>query len=603
MKVPFIPHKEKYKLDYRAEKTLPQGLFSYIKMVMSRDPAMWAYLVVTDILHAVRYPIAFVIMGMVIDSLSAASDIGTIPSGIWGLVAVLFAVLLIGELCHLIPHYTSFDWIKRVRPQLRSDMMLYAMDHPFTYFQDHFAGSLARRISEGVEKIPDLNSQIRWEILLNLVGMVVSGLVLLGVSWIYSLIIMIFLISIALPILFYLRKMKDKTEVFSSARSAVSGQIVDTLSNISVVKSFANEGYEMRAHEEVSEREMKAWHKMLRVYLMLDNWRRIALVLFGVAMMAACLLGWQYGLITIGEIATIMGLAFSFTSYAWAISFGIIHTSQSFGYLSDTLKTIAVPIDLKDHTTSEKLNVTSGEINISNLTFKYTDKDVLENLSLHIKSGERIGLVGISGAGKSTLINLIQRMFLVPDGSIFIDGQDINAVTQKSLRRSIALIPQDTSMFHRTIRENIRYGNLRATDEEVVRAAELANAHEFIISLPQGYDTKVGERGVKLSGGQRQRIAIARALLKDAPILILDEATSALDTHSERLIQKSLENLMKGKTVIAIAHRLSTIANLDRIVVMAHGRIAEEGTHQELLERKGLYAELWAMQTDGFLPE
>ena len=235
--------------------------------------------------------------------------------------------------------------------------------------------------------------------------MVVSGLVLLGVSWIYSLIIMILLISIALPILFYLRKMKDKTEVFSSARSAVSGQIVDTLSNISVVKSFANEGYEMRAHEEVSEREMKAWHKMLRVYLMLDNWRRIALVLFGVAMMAACLLGWQYGLITIGEIATIMGLAFSFTSYAWAISFGIIHTSQSFGYLSDTLKTIAVPIDLKDHTTSEKLNVTSGEINISNLTFKYTDKDVLENLSLHIKSGERIGLVGISGAGKSTLIS------------------------------------------------------------------------------------------------------------------------------------------------------------------------------------------------------
>ena len=329
----------------------------------------------------------------------------------------------------------------------------------------------------------------------------------------------------------------------------------------------------------------------------------MSLVVFGSGMMVACVLGWQKGLITLGDIATIMGLSFNFTANAWNLSFGIIHVMESLGYLNDSLKTLIKPHSVSDAPDAPALCVEQGAIEFRHVHFEYENKAVFTDLNLQIKAGQRVGLVGHSGAGKSTLINLIQRFYDIQSGEILIDGQNIARVTQSSLRRNIAVIPQDTSLFHRSIMDNIRYGRLDASDEEVLEAAKKAHAHGFIEELPEGFETHVGERGVKLSGGQRQRIAIARAILKDAPILILDEATSALDSESEQEIQAALQNLMADKTVIAIAHRLSTIQNLDRLLVMKEGRIIEDGAHGALLAGGGVYQKLWAMQSGGFLPE
>jgi len=350
---------------------------------------------------------------------------------------------------------------------------------------------------------------------------------------------------------------------------------------------------------------MKAWNKSLRVFLMLDNYRRATLVLFGSGMLFACIAGWQNGLITIGEMSTIMGLTFSFTGTAWYLSFGIIHLSESYGYLNDSLTTLIKPHGVTDREDAKPLTIKDATIEFDKVHFDYgadaEGRPVFEDLNLTIPVGQRVGLIGPSGAGKSSFVNLIQRFFDVKSGAIRIDGQDISEVTQESLRKHIAVIPQDTALFHRTIMENIRYGRLDASDEDVIEAARRAHAIDFINELPQGFDTLVGERGVKLSGGQRQRIAIARAILKNAPILILDEATSALDSESEKLLQASLEELMRGKTVIAVAHRLSTINTMDRLLVMDQEKIVEDGTHDELLKINGTYARLWGMQSGGFL--
>ena len=593
----------KYTFNYVPSKTIPAGLMAYMGMVIKRDPWLWVFLIVTDIIHSLRYPASYFLMGLIIDLLESHPMGAPVPQEVWTYTWLMFAVLFIGEMCHLLPHYVTFNWMERIRPALRSDLMSYTLDHSFTYFQDHFAGSLARKISEGVEKIPNLSTQIRWEIMLPLVGMTSSAALLLKVSWMYGALVFVFLGIIVLPVFLKLKKLRDKSQEFSDVRSSVSGQIVDTLSNIATVKSFAHEEVEMAAHKKISETEMKAWHKMLRVFLMLDNYRRMTLVLFGGGMMAACIVGWQRELITLGEIATIMGIAFSFTASAWNMSFGIIHVSESLGYLNDSLQTLIKPHFVEDREGASEMKVKKGKIAFKNVTFNYSGQPVFQNLSVIIAPHQRIGLIGPSGAGKSTFISLIQRFFDIQKGSISIDGQDISAVTQNSLRLQIAVIPQDTSLFHRSLMENIRYGRLDASDEEVIEAAKKAYAHDFITRLPLAYETLVGERGIKLSGGQRQRIAIARAILKNAPILILDEATSALDSESERLIKKSLEELMKEKTVIAIAHRLSTISHLDRLLVMQQGTIVEDGSHDELIEQGGLYARLWKMQSGGFLKD
>lgn len=600
----------KYTLNHTPNTDIPSGLFAYVRMVVARNPRMWLFFIATDVLHGIRYPIAFFLTGKIIDDITDLPAGASIPHDVWSYVGMMFAVLFIGELAHAVPHYWTFNWWKRARAELRSDLFAYTIKHSFTYFQNHFAGSLARKISEGIEKAMNLNEQLRWNILLPLVSMSTSAFVLFSVSPFFGMTVGVFLALILFPVFMKRGKLQTKSQVFADSCSDVAGQLVDSLTNIASVKSYANEAQEMAEHTRVSEVQMKAWHKMLRVFLMIDNYRRMTFVVFGSGMMALCLLAWQHGMISLGDIAVIMGISFSFTGSAWHLGGGIIRVSEGLGYLNDSLATLIKPHSVDDKEDAGLLSVPHGEIAFCDVCFDYGSgeeaegRPVFTDLNITIPSGQRIGLIGSSGAGKSSFVNLIQRFFDVNSGLISIDGKDIRDVTQSSLRQNIAIIPQDTALFHRTIMENIRYGRLGATDEEVIAAAEQAHARDFIDDLPQGFETMVGERGVKLSGGQRQRIAIARAVLKDAPILILDEATSALDSESEKLLQASLETLMKGKTVIAIAHRLSTINTMDRLLVMDGGRLLEDGTHNELLTiDDGIYARLWGMQSGGFLPK
>lgn len=309
------------------------------------------------------------------------------------------------------------------------------------------------------------------------------------------------------------------------------------------------------------------------------------------------------GDLTTGNVAMIFPVTIQLTEITWKISTEFSSFFQRLGEVEEGMEAITKSHDTTDILNAADLERVNGSISFDNVSFSYDQKKVFNDFGLAIPKGQKLGLVGQSGAGKSSLVSILLRLYDIQSGSITIDGQDISKVTQESLRRNIAVIPQDTSLFHRTLMDNIRYGRLDASDAEVIEAAKKAHAHDFVSKLPDGYQTMVGERGVKLSGGQRQRTAIARAILKDAPILILDEATSALDSESEKAIQDSLKTLMEGKTVIAIAHRLSTIAHLDRIIVMDDGQIVEDGTHDELIKNDRHYAMLWSMQSGGFLQQ
>ncbi len=597
-----MENKNKYSFNYTPNTHIPSGMLEYIKMVVRRNPRMWVFLLFTDIIHALRYPLSVYCLGKIIDILSKLESAVYVPNDVWIYTGFIFCFLFIGEMMHLVFHYVTFNWIERARAELRSDIFAYTLKHSYSYFQNHFAGSLARKISEGIEKALDLNDQLRWQILIPTVHMVASAIIIFTISWIYGFFVFLFIFAIIGPVILKLRKLQEKSRIFADSSSQVSGQIVDSLSNIFSAKSYANEKHEMEEHARVSEIQMKAWHKMLRVFLSLDNYRRITLTLFGSGTIAACVIGWQHGIITVGEVAIISNMFLGFITAAWQVSFGIIHVAETLGYLNDSLTTLIKPHSVDDQENAQPLKIEKAEIKFKDVDFNYEGKNVFQNLNIIISPGQRIGLIGPSGAGKSTFVNLIQRFFDIQDGSISIGGQNIKEVTQESLRSQIAIIPQDISLFHRSIMENIRYGRFDASDEDIIEAARRAHATEFIDLLPQGFGTMVGERGVKLSGGQRQRIAIARAILKDAPILILDEATSALDSESEQLLGESLDMLMKEKTVIAIAHRLSTINRLDRLIVMQDGYIIEDGTHKALIEQSGLYNKLWTMQSGGFLP-
>jgi len=329
----------------------------------------------------------------------------------------------------------------------------------------------------------------------------------------------------------------------------------------------------------------------------------VLLFLFATLMFWRLVTQWGEGMVTTGEFVLVLALMTNITGTLLFIGRAFNATARTAGEMREGLEDIMVPYEIVDTKAASPVEVEGGQIEWRDVTFKFDELAVFENFNLTIKPKQKIGLVGSSGAGKSTFVSLLLRQHNILTGQILIDGQDISTITQDSLREAIALVPQEPSLFHRTIKENIAYGKPGATDNEIIEVAKKAEAHDFIMRLPLQYDTLVGERGVKLSGGQKQRVAIARAMLKNAPILILDEATSALDSTSERAIQKALHILMEGKTVIAIAHRLSTLREMDRIVVLDNGEITEDGNHDELLAKKGQYAELWAHQAGGFIIE
>ncbi|KHT48263.1 ABC transporter ATP-binding protein [Vibrio sinaloensis] len=484
----------------------------------------------------------------------------------------------------------------------------YLLKQSINFYQDDFAGRVATKVMQTSLAVRETVMKTM-DVFVYVSVYFTAMIVLLAQADIRLMIPMMIWLGCYVAIqIYFVPKLKKVASEQADARSTMTGRIVDSYTNIATVKLFSHSKRETEYAEKGMRGFLDTVYKQMRLVTGFDVAVEITnyLLVFSVGALSIYL--WMDGSISVGSIAIAIALALRINGMSMWIMWEVGALFENMGTVVDGMKTLSKPIDIQDKDNARPLTVEQGGIEFDNVSFHYGDKTkgVISNLNLNIKPGEKVGLVGRSGAGKSTLVNLLLRFHDVESGKIKIDGQVISDVTQDSLRAKIGMVTQDTSLLHRSIRDNILYGNPDATEEDLLRATKQAHAHEFIETLSDpfgntGYDAQVGERGVKLSGGQRQRIAISRVLLKDAPLLILDEATSALDSEVEAAIQESLNELMEGKTVIAIAHRLSTIAAMDRLIVLDKGEVVEQGTHQELVQSGGIYAQLWNHQTGGFI--
>ncbi len=492
----------------------------------------------------------------------------------------------------------------RLRAKIRKSLFSYLQHHSHRYFVSHFAGSLANRIAE----VSTSCMHALWTITFDFYPLIIKSSVALVILFSASnkLAGMLTLwLAIYIWVSFILaKKCRVYSKAFAAARSAVTGKVVDSVTNVMNAKMFARRKYEENYLDCYLSEEVD---HALRTYWYMEKLRwfqYIAAMILMVSMVGYALVIWDENELTVGEFSMVAGIAIMLIEAARGLSRSFLEFFEYIGNVSDGVTVFIQPHEIVDKPDAPTLSVNAGEIKFTDVTFTYHEGlQVFRQLNVTIKPRQQVGLVGFSGSGKSTFVNLILRLFEPEAGQISIDSQNILSVTQDSLRENVSMIPQDPMLFHRTLMENIRYGRLEASDADVISAAKKAHAHDFILQTENGYDSLVGERGVKLSGGQRQRIAIARAILKHAPILILDEATSSLDSVTERKIQQGLDYLMSDKTVVVVAHRLSTIAHLDRILVFNDGAIIEDGSHVQLLADNGHYARLWNMQAGGFLPE
>lgn len=522
---------------------------------------------------------------------------------LWAPVTCFVGLSLLGVIIYRLIDYAWMYLNPGVKRYAGDLLMQRMMLHSHQLYQEHFTGSITARIKEVMSGIPDLIKLIGDGFFSYLIILPTSIYIIAQIhpflSWTLAIWLVIF-ISLS----YLLAKGVKKYAANSAkARSKVMGAFVDILGNMMSVRLFAAKHFEKsylaKFLDEYYIADIQRDWYILKMFALLGT-------SFVIYISVSCFWlidAFSKGQVIVGDFALVLSLSITLIDRLWNFSRDISKLSDLLGTLTQSLKLMLSPIQILDQDNAPDLDIKEGTIAFENVQFGYEEnKPLFQNKTVKIKSGEKVGLVGYSGSGKTTFVHLILRLFDVNEGRILIDGQDIQDVAQESLRRSIGFIPQDPSLFHRSLLENIRYGS-HATEDEVIEAAKKAFAHEFILALPKGYASLVGERGIKLSGGQRQRIAIARAFLKNAPILILDEATSQLDSVTENVIQYSLQALMHGKTTIVIAHRLSTLLQMDRILVFDKGKIAQDGTHEQLLKQPGQYQILWNAQVGGFLPE
>ncbi len=524
---------------------------------------------------------------------------------LWGMTILVLVVMPIVVVMHsMLFHQSLFI---NMTSAIRWQAHRYLLGQSHNFYQNEFAGRLATKLMQTSESLRETVMKLLDVLLYVLVYLSGMAVLIMSADWRLSLPLGVWILCYLFLLCVQVPKLKQHASLQADAQSEMTGRIVDSYTNFHTLKLFAHSEREHEYARRSMQGFLDAVYPLMRriTGLNITLWILNALLIFSTAALSIVL--WQDGSVTAGAITIAVSLTLRLKSLSQFIMWEIANLFRNIGTVQDGQGMLALPQSLVDKPDAHELKVARGAIDFSAVNFGYdADRPVIEDLSLRIKAGEKVGVVGSSGAGKSTLISLLLRLYDLDRGDIRIDDQSVTDVTQESLRAAIGVVSQDTSLLHRSIRENLLYGRPDASDEEMRDAARMAHADEFIPLLHdaagrQGYDAHVGERGVKLSGGQRQRIAIARVLLKNAPILVLDEATSALDSESELAIQENLAVLMEGKTVIAIAHRLSTIAAMDRLIVMDQGRIVEQGSHQELLEQGGRYARLWQHQSGGFL--
>ena len=586
----------------------PTGLGAFYWHFARQAKGLFAALFVAGFVVALLDSMIPVFVGRVV-TLVTASAPERLFADSWPVLAGMAAVLLLVRPLAITTQnlITNQAIAANVGNLIRWQNHWHVARQSWAFFQNDFAGRIASKVMQtGPAMRESLVALITGVWYIVVYG--ASAIVLLASAdgWLALPVLLWFAGYLALLRVFVPR-MRDRSKEVSEARSVLTGRIVDTYTNILTVKLFARARNEDAYVRDAVDEHTGFFHASLRLNTLFGFCLSTLNALMVTSVGALAIYLWSRGSVSVGAVAMALPLAWQIVNTSGWVAYQVTAIFENIGVVQEGMSAIARPIALTDRSDAPALAVRAGEIRFEDVRFGYgRETGVIEGLSLAVCGAEKIGLVGRSGAGKSTLVNVLLRFFDIEGGRILIDGQDIAAVTQESLRAQISVVTQDTSLLHRSIRDNIRYGRPGATDAEIIAAAKLAHAHEFICALEdwqgrRGYDAQVGERGVKLSGGQRQRVAIARVILKDAPILVLDEATSALDSEVEQAIQASLGTLMAGKTVIAIAHRLSTIAQMDRLVVLERGRIVEQGSHSELLRAGGHYAALWRRQSGGFI--
>lgn len=594
----------------------PPGLMAFYWHFVSQTRGLFGAMFITGLAVALIDTLIPVFIGRLVRLMEATDRAAVIADAMPSLIGMAVLILLGRPLALLIDSLVRNNAVvPGVTSLIRWQSHWHVVRQSWPFFQNDFAGRIANRVMQTGNAVREcVVSSIRAVWYIAVYGL--SALVLMGLAdWRLAVPTALWFAGYAFFLRHFVPKMRDLAKVSSELRSMVVGRVVDSYTNILTVKLFARARDEDAYVREVIDDHTSAIRAHMRLITTFMTTLSALNALLLVSTSAIGITLWGQGEIDAGTVATALPLAWTIANVAGWVSWEVTGIFENIGVVQEGMETIAVPHAMVDNPGARDLEIepapAGGEIRFEHLSFTYGRSDglkVLDDLNLVIRPGERVGLVGRSGAGKSTLVNLLLRFHDLEQGSLRIDGHDVRELSQESLRGAIGMVTQDTSLLHRSIAQNIGYGRPAATLDEIIVAAKKAQAHEFILGLQDwkgrtGYDAHVGERGVKLSGGQRQRVAIARVVLKDAPILVLDEATSALDSEVEIAIQTQLLGLMEGKTVIAIAHRLSTIARMDRLIVLDRGRIVEQGTHAELLTTGGHYAKLWAHQSGGFLPD